>query len=82
LKDAEDDLVASVYTNALGFYSFEDILIGNYTVSQTNLEGYRDVSDQDERPDGDIFDDDTTVDNSIGVTLEAGEIDEGNDLLT
>ena len=55
---------------------------GNYIVVQTNLPTFPDnVYDYDTTPDGDDSDKDTTVDNKVGVTVEPGETDTGNDFV-
>jgi len=81
LKDESDITIRTTLTDAIGSYSFTNLLPDNYTVMQTNLNGFDDVSDQDEQADGDIFDIDTTVDNIINVTLNPGETDAGNDFV-
>ena len=54
---------------------------GDYTIVQENHDGYNDVSDQDKQVDGDNVDSDKTVDNSIGVSLNAGEMDTGKNFV-
>ena len=57
-------------TGANGNYTFTDVTPGNYTVVQTNLPGYSDVSDSDGNANGD---------NTIAVSFAPGESSEGND---
>ena len=75
-------VVASTTTDENGFYVFPDIPPGVYFVNEINSEECaNDVSDQDMTGDGDSFDRDTTVDNLIGVELNPGEDDDGNDFV-
>jgi len=79
LKDDAGNVVATAVTDVDGKYDFLDLEPGNYTVEQTQPAGYDDLSDQDGSPDGDAGDSDTTVDNSISVTVAPGEADMDND---
>ncbi len=63
-------IVATTTTDASGNYSFTGVENGSYTVQQTNLPGYLDVSDSDG---GDP--------NSIAVTISAGSSSTGNDFI-
>ena len=81
LKDASGAVIATAVTDADGKYDFVDLPAGVYTVEETQPDDYRDVSDQDESPDGDPGDSDTTVDNSITVTTIPGEADMDNDFV-
>jgi len=81
LKDATGNVVATAVTDADGKYDFLDLVPGDYTVEQTQPAGFDDVSDQDGSPDGDTGDSDSTVDNSIAVTVDAGEADMDNDFV-
>ncbi|NEQ73046.1 MAG: hypothetical protein F6K23_08125, partial [Okeania sp. SIO2C9] len=81
LRDDQGNNVATTTTGSDGTYSFNDVEPGDYEVVQTNLPGYQDVSDQDNSNDGDPTDNDTTVDNIVGVTLEPGEDDTDNDFV-
>ena len=75
-------VVGTTTTDSNGAYSFVDVEPGNYIVIQSNLPTYPvDVSDYDTIPDGDSTDTDTVVDSSVGVTVEAGETDGGNDFV-
>ena len=75
-------VVGTTTTDFSGVYKFTEVKPGTYKVVESNLPAYPDdVSDYDAIPDGDASDLDTTVDNSIGVTLEAGETDAGNDFV-
>lgn len=70
----------TTFTDATGNYAFLNQRPGNYTLVEVNLAAYpSDVSDQDNQPDGDAGDTDTTVDNQIDVTLNPTEVDAGND---
>ena len=64
-----------------GSYSFTDVAAGDYVVVEVTPTGLTDVSDQDTTPDGDSFDDDTSVDDQIAVSLSPGETDTGNDFV-
>ncbi|NEQ73047.1 MAG: hypothetical protein F6K23_08130, partial [Okeania sp. SIO2C9] len=81
LRDDQGNNVATTTTGSDGTYSFNDVEPGDYEVVQTNLPGYQDVSDQDNSNDGDPTDNNTTVDNIVGVTLEPGEDDTDNDFV-
>ena len=59
-------------TDANGKYSFVDVALGDYTVVQTNLPGYNDVSDSDGNGNGD---------NAIAVSLANGESSTDNDFI-
>jgi uncharacterized repeat protein (TIGR01451 family) len=70
LLDAGNAVIAATFTDADGNYSFIGQPAGSYTVRQTNLPGYVDVSD--------------TVganDNLIPVTLVAGSASTGNNFV-
>ena len=65
-----------------GFYEFVNLEPGDYIVREINPPDYPDdISDQDEMPDGDAGDTDSTVDNRIVVSLNPGEVDEGNNFV-
>merc|ERR1719159_2153337 len=81
LVDESGNVVSTTQTDSNGEYSFEFVFPGNYTIIQENLPGFNSTSDQDEIPDGDVSDNDTTVDNMINVTLNAGETDAGNNFV-
>jgi hypothetical protein len=69
-------------TGTDGGYSFEKLLPGNYTVTETNPPDYPgDESDSDATNDGDEKDTDKSVDNKIEVTVEPGEKDDGNNFV-
>jgi protocatechuate 3,4-dioxygenase beta subunit len=75
-------VVKTTATDANGAYSFSGVEPGNYTVKETNPAGYPlDVSDYDTSNDGDVSDTNKVVDNLIGVTLNPGEKDGGNDFV-
>ena len=54
---------------------------GDYTIVQENHNGYNNVSDQNKQVDGDNVERNKTVDNSIGVSLNAGEMDTGKNFV-
>jgi uncharacterized surface anchored protein len=65
-----------------GFYEFVNLEPGDYIVREINPPDYPDdIRDQDEMPDGDAGDSDNTVDNRIVVSLNPGEVDEGNNFV-
>ena len=75
-------VVASTTTNDSGEYEFTEVAPGTYFVSEINSEECpNNVSDQDQDPDGDETDSDTTVDDLIGVTVAPGESDIGNNFV-
>ena len=79
LAEDKSTVLATTTTDANGQYEFPDILPGIYYVREVNSEECsNDVSDQDDKPDDDSFDSDTTVDNLIGVEVLPGEDDDGN----
>ncbi|MGD1714707.1 MSCRAMM family protein, partial [Dapis sp. BLCC M172] len=71
MLDGEDDVIATTTTDVDGNYEFTDLEAGDYTVRQTNLDGYSDVSDTDPPND----------DNLISVTLPGDEDSTGNDFV-
>ena len=82
LLDSNLDVVASTTTNGNGEYEFTEVAPGTYFVSESNSEECpNNVSDQDQDPDGDETDSDTTVDDLIGVTVAPGESDIGNNFV-
>ncbi|KAI2514176.1 protein of unknown function DUF11 [Fragilaria crotonensis] len=83
LLDSNDDVVGTATTISDGGYVFNDVEPGDYTVVETQPEGFPDsLSDKDNTPeDSDVFDTNQTVDNKIGVSLSPGESDDGNDFV-
>ncbi|KAI2514320.1 oxidoreductase [Fragilaria crotonensis] len=81
LKDSTG-VVATTVTNGNGIYVFDNLEPGIYTVVETNPVEYpANLLDQDFTNDSDPTDSDTTVDNIIGVTLQPGETDDGNNFV-
>ena len=79
LKDDNGNAILSTtVTDNDGIYSFTSLMPGDYTIVQENHNGSNDVSDQDKQVDGDNVDSNKTVDNSIGILLNAGKTDTGN----
>lgn len=76
LVDENGNEIRTVGTNNVGFYSFNDVTIGEYFLVQRNESGYIDVFDSDLSPD-DEFDTDE-VNNRIYVKLNPGEEDSEN----
>ena len=70
LYDANGDVVATRLTDTEGNYVFYDLPSGDYTVIETNLPGYLDVSDVD-----------GPNDNTINVPLGRGENVTGRDFV-
>ncbi len=81
LQDSNGNSVGSTTTAADGSYSFTGLQPGNYTVVETQPAGLDSVLDQDQTPDGDPQDADTTVDDTVGVNLTPGETDTGNNFI-
>ena len=81
-KASENTPVATTLTNASGAYLFSDLEPGDYNVLEQNLPAFPiDTSDRDTTSDGDPADLDTAIDNKVGVKLEPGETDDGNDFV-
>ena len=76
-----DTLIDSTTTDPNGDYVFADLPAGDYVVVEITPGNLTDVSDEDSTPDGDAFDSDKVVDDQIAVTLNAGEVDDGNDFV-
>ena len=83
LKDSDGNTVATKTTSSDGTYSFADVVPGNYTVEESDPNGYSSVLDTDSNTDP-VNDDEANTadnDNSLAVTLLAGETDSGNNFL-
>ncbi len=78
LRDSNGNFVSSVATNINGFYAFETVVPGDYSLQQGEIRGYANLSDRDESPDDPIDENDDGADNSIAVILEPGETDADN----
>jgi len=77
-----DGTTVTTLTDSNGEYSFSGLPPGDYTVEETNPNGYPgDLSDYDQSPDGDTGDSNTTTDNKIVVTLTPGEKDTANNFV-
>ena len=75
-------MVATTATDTNGKYLFAQVPPGDYLVVETNPMDYpSSVSDKDNSDDGDAGDADSTVDNTIAVTIEPGEHDADNDFV-
>ena len=86
LKNDLGGTVATTTTDNTGSYTFANIPSGTYTIEQTNLTGYNDVSEQDSIIDSggndtDLENSSTNNDNILDVVLVAGETDTGNDFV-
>jgi hypothetical protein len=84
LFDSNDDLVRTDLTNDEGYYFFDELERGAYTVTSPGPEsGCEDVSDEDESTDpfNDPDGGNDPVDNMIPVNLDAGEDDEDNNFV-
>ena len=75
-----DELVASATTNSNGAYIFSDIPTGDYKLFEVDVLGFEDVSDYD-RIDPDDPNDVDGVNDVIYVSIEADEVDSGNDFV-
>ncbi|MDP0491224.1 MAG: SdrD B-like domain-containing protein, partial [Verrucomicrobiota bacterium JB023] len=64
-----------------GTYSFTDLAAGDYVVVETQPSGYLTVSDGDSTDGGDDLANIDTTDNLIPVSVDAGEVDTGNDFI-
>ena len=82
LLDSSGNVIETTNPDSNGFYEFVNLEPGDYIVREINPSDYPiDISDQDEDPDGDAGDTDSTVDNRIVVTLTPGEVDEENNFV-
>ncbi len=81
LSNANNSITKTVLTNNQGFYEFDNLMPGDYTLLQTQPTSYSSVSDEDEAVDGDVGDTDRTTDNQIQVALNKGEDDNQNNFV-
>ena len=90
LRDGESasqigNVIQTTATDADGNYEFSDLLAGDYTVRQTNLDGYGDVNELDSNQtaplDTEAETRDADNDNLLAVALAPGETDDGNDFV-
>jgi len=78
LVDADGNVVDTDTTDAGGFYNFDNVSSGEYTVEENDLAGFDSVADEDTSDDGDTTPNTDTNDNSIPLTVEPGEMDDDN----
>ncbi|MGD1703440.1 carboxypeptidase-like regulatory domain-containing protein, partial [Dapis sp. BLCC M229] len=83
LLDSNSTPVATTTTNGDGNYTFTDVEPGNYSVQETNLPDYENVSEVDGEFDGgdDTDGGNNGIPDNIPVILEPGEADTGNDFV-
>jgi len=81
LKKLDGTVVATTQTDSNGNYGFENVPAGDYIIEETNLIGYASISDGDSTDSGDDTANTNTNDDSIPVSITAGETDEGNDFV-
>ncbi len=79
LKDNAGNPIRTTATKTDGSYCFNDLYPGEYTVVETQPEGYFDVTENEGGDDNDKPDDGVT--NSIAAVIDAGETDTGNDFV-
>jgi hypothetical protein len=79
LEDAQGNVVGSTQTDSEGNYCFNDIVAGEYTVVETQPEGFIDVTEVEGGADGDKGDNGRN--NAISAYVEVGETDGGNDFV-
>jgi hypothetical protein len=82
LFDSNRAPISTAATNAGDAYVFDEVEPGDYNAVKTQPTVCpKSLSDQDEEPDRNTFDNDNAVDDMIKVTLEAGEDDKGNNFV-
>ncbi len=82
LEFPDGSFVASTETDAAGVYEFTKVTPGNYIIIETNpLSHPLSITDFDTTSDGDENEGDTSGDNMIAVTVDAGKLDNGNDFV-
>lgn len=82
LEDLSTNGTVTSITDATGAYEFTNVRPGNYSLVEVNLDSFpTSLSDQDTTPDGDDSDSDTTVDDTILVSVRPTEKDDGNDFV-
>ncbi|MEM8828799.1 MAG: SdrD B-like domain-containing protein [Cyanobacteria bacterium P01_G01_bin.19] len=76
-------LAITAITNSSGQYTFSDVAPGDYLVVESDPTGYSSISDTDSTADSteDDANNTDTNDNTLAVTLLAGETDDGNDFV-
>ena len=79
LLDSDGNEVATVLTDSNGEYTFPNLVPGDYTVVETQPDGYYDIREDEGGADNDKADD--GVVNSIAATVAPGETDLGNDFI-
>ena len=83
LQKPDGTVIKTTFTDVNGFYVFSEVEPGGtYVIKETNLATYPlNVSDYDASDDGDAADQNTEVDDTIGVKLEPGEKDTDNNFV-
>ena len=82
LLNAGTSIIATTLTDSKGEYIFRNVEPGDYSVRERNPSSHPlNVSDYDTLSDGDDTDDETAVDDLVGVSLKPGENDDGNDFV-
>ncbi len=76
----KSELLSTTTTAANGSYSFTNLPVGNYLVTEIQPWGYVDVRDGDESKDGDLTDSTFNKDNKISVVIDPNETDSDNNL--
>ena len=81
LLDDTGATVATAVTDSNGAYLFEDVVPGDYIVSESQPSGFADVLDEDSTVPGDDAVNADPLDDVIPVSIVSGELDDGNDFI-
>ncbi len=81
LKDLGGVTVSTTTTDGSGQYTFINVAPGDYTVVETTPANYISISDGDSTASGDDTANVNVNDDSIPVSVIAGEVDDGNDFV-